>query len=147
MVDSEGGAQAPKLSEEIMAEIRKLTDVEIEEMSKWDAATKSKQAEFEARLSTKEGQEAALKEAAEMFAKHANTEGCVQLAEFEAYAKEHHEARQSRGEPDTEQTAEKNQQWYNVMSKVTPETTGVSMMDIHTVLGASYMYSKQKMGA
>ena len=70
------------MTEEIMAEIRTLTDVEIDEMSKWDAATKQKQQEWEAILTTKDGQEKALKEASEMFAKHANADGCVTLAEF-----------------------------------------------------------------
>ena len=46
---------AASLPAELIAEINKLTDVEIEEMKKWDAVTVARQKEFESKLLTPEG--------------------------------------------------------------------------------------------
>ena len=63
---------ASALPAELVAEINALTDVEIEEMKKWDAETVARQKEFEAKLLTPEGQAANMAEAAAVFGKHAN---------------------------------------------------------------------------
>ena len=55
------------LPAELIAEINALTDVEIEEMKKWDAETVARQKEFEAKLLTPEGQAANMAEAAVVF--------------------------------------------------------------------------------
>ena len=136
---------AAALPAELIAEINKLTDVEIEEMKKWDAETVARQKEFEQKLLTPEGQAANMQEAAEVFGKHANANGLLTLAEFQSFASEHAEIRSKRNEPDTPQSPEKNEQWYNVTNKVNPGTDGVSLTEIAIVLNCSYNYLKVQM--
>ena len=100
---------AVTLPAELIAEINKLTDFEIEEMKKWDAETVARQKEFESKLLTPEGQAANMAEAAGVFGKHANANGLLNLAEFQSFASEHAEIRAKRNEPDTPQSAEKNE--------------------------------------
>ena len=115
-------------------------------MKAWDEAKKKAQADSEAKLSTAEGRQATMAEAAQIFAKHADEHGRQTIIEFQKFAKEHANLRQSRGEPDTIQTPEKNENWYNAMNKVDLSSEGISFRDMMIVLGTSYEYQKQKLG-
>ena len=84
-------------------------------------------------------------EAAQLFAKHANADGLQTITEFQAFAKEHAEIREARGEPDTVQTPEKTEKWFNAMNKVNPSTNGIGMADMMVVLGVSFAYQKKKL--
>ena len=84
-------------------------------------------------------------EAAAVFGQHVNNEGLLTLAEFQNFAKAHADIRAARNEPDTPQSPEKNEQWYNVTNKVNPSTNGVSLAEVAIVLNASYNYLKSKM--
>ena len=82
----ESTQKSSQLSEDIIAKISALTDPEIVEMMAWSPSEKIKHAEVEAHMLTPAGQAEAQKEMGELFAKHANSEGLLRLAEFQAFA-------------------------------------------------------------
>ena len=85
---------------------------------------------MEMKYATPEGKKASIEESTALFAKYANDNGLLDLERFQAFAKEHHEMRIARDEPDTEQTPEKNAAWYAVINKINPSTDGIALAEI-----------------
>ena len=69
-----------------------------------------------------------------------DNDGLLNLEEWKAFTRRYSELKASRNEPETTQTDEIREKWYNVMNKATPGIEGVSMNDIGEVLSISMQH-------